>query len=68
MVFDTDGRMVASLPQFEEALSVFDIEVRPVYRQRLLDPRGHSSAPPLPVQGHGCLVSTGAGRGRPQLR
>jgi NAD+ synthase (glutamine-hydrolysing) len=49
LVFDADGRMVASLPQFEEAFSVFDIEVRPVYRKRLIDPRGHQSAPPLPV-------------------
>ncbi|HET6963753.1 MAG TPA: NAD+ synthase [Acidimicrobiales bacterium] len=49
LVFDSDGRLVASLPQFEEAFSVFDIEVRPVYRKRLLDPRGHHRAPPLPV-------------------
>jgi NAD+ synthase (glutamine-hydrolysing) len=49
MVFDADGRVVASLPQFEEAFEVFDIEVRPVYRKRLLDPRGHHSAPPLPI-------------------
>lgn len=49
MVFDADGRVIASLPQFEEAFAVFDIEVRPVYRKRLLDPRGHHSAPPLPI-------------------
>ena len=49
LVFDSDGRLLASLPQFEEAFSVFDIEVRPVYRKRLLDPRGHHRAPPLPV-------------------
>jgi NAD+ synthase (glutamine-hydrolysing) len=49
LVFDPDGRLVASLPQFEEAFSVFDIEVRPVYRKRLVDPRGHQSTPPLPV-------------------
>jgi NAD+ synthase (glutamine-hydrolysing) len=28
---------------------VVDIDVRPVYRKRLLDPRGHHSKPPLPV-------------------
>lgn len=50
MVFDADGVMVASLPQFVEDLAVFDLEVRPVYRKRLLDPRGHHSAAPLPVQ------------------
>ena len=49
LVFDQDGRLVASLPQFEEAFSVFDIEVRPVYRKRLIDPRGHHSTAPLPV-------------------
>ena len=49
LVFDSDGRVVASLPQFEEAFSVFDIAVRPVYRKRLLDPRGHHHSPPLPV-------------------
>jgi NAD+ synthase (glutamine-hydrolysing) len=49
LVFDADGRLVASMPQFEEAFSVFDLEVRPVYRKRLVDPRGHHSAPPLPL-------------------
>jgi NAD+ synthase (glutamine-hydrolysing) len=49
LVFDADGRLVASLPQFEKAFAVFDIEVRPVFRKRLVDPRGLRSAPPLPV-------------------
>ena len=48
MVFAPDGRLVASLPQFDEVVSVFDIEVRPGYRKRLLDPRGRPSAPALP--------------------
>jgi NAD+ synthase (glutamine-hydrolysing) len=48
MVFDADGRLVAALPQFEERVSVFDLEVRPAYRKRLLDPRGGHRAPPLP--------------------
>jgi NAD+ synthase (glutamine-hydrolysing) len=48
MVFDAAGRMVAALPQFEESVSVFDLEVRPTYRKRLLDPRGGHRAPPLP--------------------
>jgi NAD+ synthase (glutamine-hydrolysing) len=50
LVFDADGRVVASLPQFREAFEVFDIEVRPVYRKRLIDPRGHHRAAPLPVR------------------
>jgi NAD+ synthase (glutamine-hydrolysing) len=48
MVFDADGRLVAALPQFEECVSVFDLEVRPIYRKRLLDPRGGHRAPALP--------------------
>ncbi|MBV9661831.1 MAG: NAD+ synthase [Acidimicrobiales bacterium] len=49
LVFDSEGRLIASLPQFEEDLAVFDLDVRPVFRKRLLDPRGHQSALPLPV-------------------
>ena len=47
LVFDATGRLVASLPQFAEELAVVDLDVRPVYRKRLIDPRGHHSAPPL---------------------
>ncbi len=49
MVFDAAGRLVASLPQFQEDVRVLDLDVRPVYRKRLLDPRGHHSASPLPL-------------------
>jgi NAD+ synthase (glutamine-hydrolysing) len=49
LVFDATGRLLASLPQFTEEVAVVDLDVRPVYRKRLLDPRGHQSAPPLPV-------------------
>jgi NAD+ synthase (glutamine-hydrolysing) len=49
LVFDETGRLLASLPQFTEVVAVLDLDVRPVYRKRLLDPRGHASAPPLPV-------------------
>lgn len=50
MVVDADGRVLASLPQFEEAFAVVDLEIRPAYRKRLLDPRGRRRAPaPLPV-------------------
>ncbi|MGH9106654.1 MAG: NAD+ synthase, partial [Acidimicrobiales bacterium] len=48
MVFAADGDLVASLPQFEETVGVFDLEVRPTYRKRLLDPRGRHRAPALP--------------------
>jgi NAD+ synthase (glutamine-hydrolysing) len=49
LVFDEAGRLVASLPQFEEAFETLDVQVRPLYRKRLLDPRGHQQAVPLPV-------------------
>lgn len=41
MLFDLDGSLVASAPQFEEAVLVTDLQLRPAYRQRLFDPRGH---------------------------
>ena len=49
LVFDADGRLLASMPQFQEQVAVIDIDVRPVFRKRLLDPRGHHRALPLPV-------------------
>ena len=49
MVFDPSGELVASLPQFEESVAVFDLEVRASFRKRLLDPRGAHRAAPLPV-------------------
>jgi NAD+ synthase (glutamine-hydrolysing) len=49
LIFDSDGRLLASMPQFREEVAVIDIDVRPVFRKRLLDPRGHHSSPPLPV-------------------
>ncbi|MGI8751671.1 MAG: NAD+ synthase [Acidimicrobiales bacterium] len=49
MVLDADGSIIASLPLFEETLRVLDLDVRPVYRKRLLDPRGRQVADPLPV-------------------
>jgi NAD+ synthase (glutamine-hydrolysing) len=49
MVFDHDGDLVASAPQFREALVVCDLPIRPVFRKRLLDPRGHESMSPLPL-------------------
>jgi NAD+ synthase (glutamine-hydrolysing) len=49
MVFDSSGRVVARLAQFEETVAVVDLEVRAAYRKRLLDPRGRPHLPPLPV-------------------
>ncbi|MGH9177598.1 MAG: NAD+ synthase [Acidimicrobiales bacterium] len=47
MVLDATGRVVASASQFVEARLVVDLDVHPVYRKRLVDPRGRASAPAL---------------------
>jgi NAD+ synthase (glutamine-hydrolysing) len=48
LVIDADGRVVARGPQFEQADLIADVDIRPVFRKRLLDPRGRAMAPPLP--------------------
>jgi NAD+ synthase (glutamine-hydrolysing) len=48
LVLDTHGRVVARAPQFVPDIMVVDVEVKPVFRKRLLDPRGRAMAPPLP--------------------
>jgi NAD+ synthase (glutamine-hydrolysing) len=40
LVFDAEGTLVARAATFAEELLVTDIVVEPVYRKRLLDPRG----------------------------
>jgi NAD+ synthase (glutamine-hydrolysing) len=47
-VYDESGRLLARARQFEEDLLVVDLDVRPMFRKRLLDPRGRPSRPPLP--------------------
>src|SRR5437764_614209 len=47
LVFDEQGRLVARARQFTEDLLVVDLDVRPTFRKRLLDPRGRWSAPAL---------------------
>ena len=48
LVLDADGRVLARAPQFKEADLITDVEILPVFRKRLLDPRGRATAPPLP--------------------
>jgi NAD+ synthase (glutamine-hydrolysing) len=48
MLFDETGRLVARAKQFEEDLLVVDLDVRPAFRRRLLDPRGRARSAPLP--------------------
>ncbi len=49
MVFDADGELLARSPQFVEDLLMVDVDVDPVYRKRLLDPRGRPTDRLLPV-------------------
>lgn len=49
LVFDADGGLVARAPQFVEGTHVVEIDVSPVFRKRLLDPRGRTHGAPLPV-------------------
>jgi NAD+ synthase (glutamine-hydrolysing) len=49
LVFDESGRLVARAKQFAEDLLVVDLEVRPAFRKRLLDPRGRIRSRPLPT-------------------
>ncbi|HUF84202.1 MAG TPA: NAD+ synthase [Acidimicrobiia bacterium] len=48
MLFDESGELVARAKQFAEDLLVVDLDVRPAFRRRLLDPRGRVSAGSLP--------------------
>jgi NAD+ synthase (glutamine-hydrolysing) len=49
MVFASDGALVARAAQFRDETLVCDVEVQPVFRKRLLDPRGRATDAPLPV-------------------
>jgi len=50
MIFDHDGTLLAAAPQFVETTLVADVELRPAYRKRMLDPRGLPEGPVLPCQ------------------
>ncbi len=47
IVFDEEGHLVARAKQFVEDLLVVDLDVRPTFRKRQLDPRGRVRAPQL---------------------
>ncbi|HYZ98307.1 MAG TPA: NAD+ synthase [Acidimicrobiales bacterium] len=49
MILDAHGDLLARAPQFEETSLICDVEVLPVFRKRLLDPRGRATEAPLPV-------------------
>ena len=48
LVFDEQGVLVARAKQFVDDLLVVDIDVRPAFHKRQLDPRGRVEALPLP--------------------
>jgi len=48
LVFDANGDLVARGAQFLEERMVIDLNVKPVFRKRLLDPRGRAAGDPLP--------------------
>jgi NAD+ synthase (glutamine-hydrolysing) len=48
-VVDDRGDLAHRTPQLVEQVDVVDLEIRPVFRTRLLDPRGRDTAPALPV-------------------
>ncbi|MCU1395796.1 MAG: nadE [Ilumatobacteraceae bacterium] len=49
MVFDADGNLLARAAQFREELMIVDVDIDPVYRKRLLDPRGRATETLLPT-------------------
>lgn len=49
MVVDAEGELLARAPQFVEDLMIVDMPVPPVYRGRLLDPRGRRTEAELPI-------------------
>ena len=48
-VMDHEGALLARAPQFVEDLMIVDVPVPPVYRKRLLDPRGRATDVLLPT-------------------
>jgi NAD+ synthase (glutamine-hydrolysing) len=49
VVFDAEGNLLARAPQFVEDLMIVDVPIPPVYRKRLLDPRGRRTEVELPL-------------------
>ena len=48
-VVDDDGQLLARAPQFVEDVMIVDVPIPPVYRGRLLDPRGKRTDAVLPI-------------------
>jgi NAD+ synthase (glutamine-hydrolysing) len=65
LIFDTQGNLIARAPQFVVTTLICDLDVQPVFRKRLLDPRGRENDEPLPVVE---ITATRPDRGRRDLR
>lgn len=51
VIFDHEGQLLARSPQFREDIAITDLDVKPAYRKRRLDPRGQElPTPALPVK------------------
>ncbi len=51
VIFDHEGQLLARAPQFREDIAVTDLDIKPAYRKRRLDPRGQQEpTPSLPVR------------------
>jgi NAD+ synthase (glutamine-hydrolysing) len=68
MVFNSDGGLVARAPQFREGTTICDVEVLPVFRKRLLDPRGRATDAALPVRMVSAAPRAAAAPGDPDHR
>jgi NAD+ synthase (glutamine-hydrolysing) len=64
-VVDDRGDVIHRMAQLQEAVEVVDLDIRPVFRTRLLDPRGRSTAPALPVVPVSEAVADHPGDARP---
>ncbi len=49
MVFSASGELLTRAPQLVEATTIVELDVLPVFRKRLLDPRGRTHGAPLDV-------------------
>jgi NAD+ synthase (glutamine-hydrolysing) len=68
VAFDADGELLGRSPQFVEDLLVVDLDVQPVYRKRLLDPRGRPSDEQLPLVELATLTEVTSSTPDPQTR
>jgi NAD+ synthase (glutamine-hydrolysing) len=47
LVLSAEGELVARLAQFTPQIGIVDLDIEPVFRKRVLDPRGRATAPLL---------------------